>query len=115
MKRTLRVLLPMILLAMVIPATAPPQELNEKLLLDNNVVTVIQYTFPPGFRGEEHAAIANEFAYVLQGEFTVVTRGRGKRIVKNGEVEYADKGMIHFSLNESKAPAVVLVVVLKEP
>jgi hypothetical protein len=27
----------------------------------------------------------------------------------------ADKGTVHFSLNESKAPAVVVVVVLKEP
>jgi len=115
MKQTLRVLLAVVVLGVVMPATTPTQEVGEKLLLDNKVVTIIQYTFPPGFRGEEHAAIANEFAYVLEGEFTVVTQGRGKRIVKKGEVEYADKGTVHFSLNESKAPAVVVVVVLKEP
>ena len=62
-----------------------------------------QYVFPAGFRGEEHAAVADEFAYVLEGEFTVVTRGR-KQMVRRGEVEYASKGTMHMSLNESTKP-----------
>jgi quercetin dioxygenase-like cupin family protein len=61
--------------------------------LDNERVAVYEYVFPAGFRGEEHAAVADEFAYVLEGEFTVMTRGRGK--------------------NESKRPARVLVVLLQ--
>ena len=111
MKRIVPLLL---LVSLLAPAPAPTQEVGEKLLLDNEVVTVVQYTFPPGFRGDEHPASHNEFAYVVAGEFTVVTQGRGKRVVKKGEVEYAAKGTLHFSLNEAKKPAVVLVVLLKD-
>ena len=39
--------------------------------------------------------------------------GRGKRCC-GGEIEYASKGTVHMSLNESKKPARVLVVLLKE-
>ena len=109
-------------LAVVIPAggRAPlggaveAEEVAERALLDNARVTVVEYVFPAGFRGEEHAAIADEFAYVLDGEFAVVTKGAGKRVVRKGEIEYAGKGTIHYSLNETKRPARVLVVLLKE-
>jgi quercetin dioxygenase-like cupin family protein len=87
---------------------------TEKVMLDNERVTIYEYVFPAGFQGEEHAAIADELAYVLDGEFTVVTRGRGRRTIKAGEVEYARKGVLHLSLNETKTPARVLVVLLKE-
>ena len=90
------------------------QEAGEKRLLDNARVTVYEFTFPPGFRGEEHAAVADEFAYVLDGEFAVVTKGQGRRIVRKGEIEYASKGTVHNSANESRRPARVLVVLLKE-
>ena len=39
----------------------------------------MEYVFPPGFRGDEHEAPVDEFAYVLDGEFAVVTKGKGKR------------------------------------
>lgn len=93
---------------------AVAQEVAEKALLDNERLTMIELVFPAGFRGEEHAAVADEFAYVLEGEFAVVTKGKGKRVVRKGEVEYASKGTMHYSLNETKRPARVLVVLLKE-
>lgn len=93
---------------------ARAQEVGEKLLLDNDRVVVYEFVFPAGFRGEEHAAVANEFAYVLDGEFAVATTGRGKRTLKRGEVEYAAKGTIHASLNETSRPARILVVMLKD-
>ena len=34
--------------------------------------------------------------------------------ISRGEIEYAAKQTIHYSLNESKKPARVLVVLLKE-
>ncbi|MBI2493452.1 MAG: cupin domain-containing protein [Candidatus Rokubacteria bacterium] len=71
------------------------QEVGEKRLLDNERVAVYEFTFPPGFKGEAHAAVADEFAYVLDGEFGVLTKGQGKRIVKKGEIEYASKGTVH--------------------
>jgi quercetin dioxygenase-like cupin family protein len=95
-------------------SVAVAQEVGEKRLLDNERVTIVELAFPAGFRGEEHAAVADEFAYVLEGEFAVVTQGKGKRVVRPGEVEYASKGTVHYSLNETKKPARVLVVLLKE-
>ncbi len=89
-------------------------DVAERALLDNDGVTLMEYTFPAGFKGDEHAAIADEFAYVLDGEFSVVTKGQGKRVLRKGELEYAAKGTLHYSLNESKRPARVLVVLLKE-
>jgi quercetin dioxygenase-like cupin family protein len=44
----------------------------------------------------------------------VVTKGTGKRVVRRGEVEWAPRGAVHYSLNETKKPARVLVVLLKE-
>ena len=87
---------------------------EEKKLLDNERVTLYEFVFPPGFKGDEHEASVDEFAYVLDGEFGVATKGKGKRVVRRGEVEWAPKGVIHYSVNESKRPARVLVVLLKE-
>jgi quercetin dioxygenase-like cupin family protein len=93
---------------------AAADQVGEKTLLDNDEVLVMEYVFPPGFRGDEHVAPVNEFAYVLEGEFAVVTKGKGKTVVKKGQVEYAPRGTVHYSLNDAKRPARVLVVLLKE-
>ena len=88
---------------------------EEQRLLNNDKVEMFEFVFPPGFRGDEHEAPVNELAYVVDGEFAVVTKGRGKRVVRRGEVEWASRGDVHYSPNESKKPARVLVVLLKEP
>lgn len=100
---------------MVAPGAGVGQgHVEEKKLLDNEQVTIYEFVFPAGFKGDEHEAPVNEFAYVLDGEFGVVTKGKGKRVVRRGEVEWAPKGVMHYSVNESKKPARVLVVLLKE-
>jgi quercetin dioxygenase-like cupin family protein len=109
-----RVSLAVWLVLILVPVSATTQDVGEKKVLDNDRVAVYEFVFPPGFKGEEHAAVADEFAYVLEGEFTVVTQGKGKQVVRRGEIEYAAKQTIHYSLNESKKPARVLVVLLKE-
>jgi quercetin dioxygenase-like cupin family protein len=98
----------------LVPASASTDGVGEKLILDNDRVAVYEYVFPAGFRGDEHAAVADEFAYVMEGQFTVVTKGRGKAVLRAGEIEYASRGTVHMSLNESRKPARVLVVLLKE-
>jgi len=90
-------------------------QVEEKRLLNNDRVEIFEFVFPAGFRGDEHEAPVNELAYVVDGEFAVVTKGRGKRVVRRGEVEWASRGDVHYSANESKKPARVLVVLLKEP
>jgi quercetin dioxygenase-like cupin family protein len=103
-----------ITLLLLAPATGRSDQVEEKKLVDNARVLVMEYVFPPGFRGDEHEAPVDEFAYVLDGEFAVVTKATGKRVVRRGELEWAPRGAIHYSLNETKKPARVLVVLLKE-
>ena len=74
-------------------------------------LTMIESVFPAGCTGGG-CAVADEFAYVLQEE--QLSRRQGKRVVRPGEVEYASKGTVHYSLNETKKPARVLVVLLKD-
>jgi quercetin dioxygenase-like cupin family protein len=109
-----RVSLALLACLLLLPASATTQDVGEKTLLDNDRIAVYEFVFPPGFRGEEHAAVADEFAYVLDGEFAVVTRGKGTHVVRRGELEYAARQTVHYSLNTSKKPARVLVVLLKE-
>ncbi|HET7343326.1 MAG TPA: cupin domain-containing protein [Methylomirabilota bacterium] len=89
-------------------------QVEEKRVLSNEAVEVMEFVFPPGFKGEEHEAPASELGYVLDGELAVVTRGRGKQVVHRGEAVWASRGDVHYSLNESKKPARLLVVLLKE-
>jgi quercetin dioxygenase-like cupin family protein len=85
-----RVVLGVVLGVLVLlPGGGGSQEVGQRTLLDNAQVTVMEFVFPPGFRGEEHAAGAHEFAYVVEGEFAVVTRGQGKRALRPGELEWA--------------------------
>ena len=93
---------------------AGPAQVEDRRLLDNDRVAIHEFVFPPGFRGEEHEAPVDEFAYVVEGELGVVTKGRGKRVVRAGEVEWAPRGIVHYSVNESTKPARVVVVLLKE-
>jgi quercetin dioxygenase-like cupin family protein len=109
----------LVLVAIFVPASgrdggmAAAHE-GDKTLLDNDQVMVMEIVFPAGFKGEEHEAPVNELAYVLDGEFAVVTKGKGKTVVRKGQVEYAPKGTVHYSVNETRRPARVLVVFLKE-
>jgi quercetin dioxygenase-like cupin family protein len=100
-------------LILFVPASGPTADVEQKTLIDNDKVMVVEFVFPVGFRGEEHEAPVEEFAYVIDGEFAVVTKGKGKNVVRRGEVEWAPRGVVHYSVNESKKPARVLVVLLK--
>jgi quercetin dioxygenase-like cupin family protein len=95
------------------PVPGPSAPVEERKVLENDKVMVMEFVFPPGFRGEEHEAPVDEFAYVLDGEFSVITKGKGKQRVRAGEIEWAPKGVVHYSANETKKPARVLVVLLK--
>jgi quercetin dioxygenase-like cupin family protein len=98
---------------LVVPAAGPGAGAEQRVLVDNERVMVVEFVFPAGFRGEEHEAPVDEFAYVIDGEFAVVTKGKGTRVVRRGEVEWAPRGVVHYSVNETTKPARVLVVLLK--
>jgi quercetin dioxygenase-like cupin family protein len=109
-----RIVLAVILaLFLFAPVRGTTAQVEEKKLVENDRVLVMEFVFPAGFRGEEHEAPVDEFAYVLEGEFAVITKGKGKQRVRAGELEWAPKGVVHYSVNETKKPARVLVVLLK--
>jgi quercetin dioxygenase-like cupin family protein len=107
-------LVAVLLVLLAAPGVGPGGQVGEKRLVENERVTVVEFVFPPGFRGDEHVAPVDEFAYVIEGEFSVVTKGKGTQRVRAGEVEWAPKGVVHYSMNETKKPARVLVVLLKD-
>ena len=121
-KRTavLGMLAVLVAVVVVVPAASrrggvvDADELQDRKLVDNERVLVMEYVLPPGFKGDEHEVPVDEFAYVIDGEFSVVTKGKGKTVVHTGQVEWASKGTIHYSVNETKKPARMLVVLLKE-
>jgi quercetin dioxygenase-like cupin family protein len=113
MTATRTVLVALVALA-VCGGLAAADDSGDRTLLDNDRVLVMEYVFPPGFKGDEHQVPVDEFAYVLEGEFAVITKGKGKTVVRKGQVEWAPKGAIHYSVNDTKRPARVLVVMLKE-
>jgi len=100
-------------MALALILVAPTAGAEQTVLVDNDRVLVVEFVFPAGFRGEEHEAPVDELAYVIDGEFAVVTKGKGTRVVRRGEVEWAPRGVVHYSVNETTKPARVLVVLLK--
>src|SRR5207244_10399584 len=54
-----RLSLPVLLFLLLVPASATTQDAGEKKVLDNDRVAVYEFVFPPGFKGEEHAAVAD--------------------------------------------------------
>ena len=108
-----------LLLLLLVPSTAGPHGgVTERVLLDNARLTVTEYEFPAGFKGEPHAAVAHELAYVIDGEFTVLMLGPDRKVVRRvlraGDVDYAEKGTLHSSHNVGDRPARVVVVLLKD-
>ena len=93
----------LLLFILLSPAPGPSAQVEERKVLENERVLVMEYVFPPGFRGEEHEAPVDEFAYVLDGEFAVITKGKGKQRVRAGEIEWAPKGVVHYSANEPRS------------
>jgi len=54
-----------VLLLASCPPRQPTQDVGEKTCSTTTASPVYEFFFPPGFKGEEHAAVADEFAYVL--------------------------------------------------
>jgi quercetin dioxygenase-like cupin family protein len=87
---------------------------EEKKLLDNERLTLYEFVFPPGFKGDEHEAPADEFAFGARGGVRRGDQGQGQAGGPPGRGRVGPQGAVHYSVNESKKPARVLVVLLKE-
>jgi quercetin dioxygenase-like cupin family protein len=94
--------------------TANAQKITDKVLLDNEWVTVTEVTVPPGVAGGAHPSPAPEIGYVLEGTLTVITMTEGKTIQKAGELKWIPADVIHKVQNDDRRPAKVLVINLKK-
>ena len=73
----------MLLLA---PATSRSDQVEEKKLIDNAEVLVMEFVFPPGFRGRRaRGAGRTSSPTCSRGSLRVVTKGTGKRVVRRGK------------------------------
>ncbi|HLC40018.1 MAG TPA: cupin domain-containing protein [Methylomirabilota bacterium] len=94
--------------------TANAQKITDKVLLDNEWVTVTEVTFPPGVAGDAHPTPAPEIGYVLEGALIVTTMTEGKSVQKAGEIKWIPADVIHKVQNDERRPARVLVINLKK-
>jgi quercetin dioxygenase-like cupin family protein len=94
--------------------TANAQGITEKVLLDNEWVTVAEVTVPPKAAGGAHANPGPEMGYLLEGTLTVTTVPEGKRVQKTGEVLWLPADTLHKIQNDQSVPAKALVILLKK-
>ena len=93
---------------------AGAQGITEKVLLDNEWVTISEVVVPPGVAGGAHATPGHEIGYLLDGALTVTTMTEGKTVQKSGEVKWLPADTIHKIENDERRPAKVLVILLKK-
>ena len=54
--------------------------------VEGKEVIIKHFDIPPGFVGGKHYHPAPVFVYVLEGEFTIETEGKGRQTFKAGEL-----------------------------
>ena len=64
---------------------------------------------PNGARSGRHTHPGEEVAYVLEGEIILAVQGKPPRTLKPGDTFFVEKSRIHETINESGAPAKILV------
>ena len=95
------------------PAQAPTMKrtvlLKEDLAMPGQELVQAIVDLPNGARSGRHTHPGEEVAYVLEGEIILAVQGKPPRTLKAGDTFFVEKGRIHETLNESGAPAKILV------
>src|SRR5215471_20568040 len=83
--------------------------LKEDLAVPGQELVQAIVDLPNGVRSGRHTHPGEEVAYVLEGEIILAVQGKPPRTLKAGDTFFVEKGRIHETLNESGAPAKILV------
>jgi quercetin dioxygenase-like cupin family protein len=97
-------------------ATVSSQQLfAEPLAGDDSKEVIAQtYTFPPGAVLPWHIhPDAQEFAYVIEGDFTFDRADRAPQEMKAGGAEYLPPNIVHRGMNKGDTPVKLFVVRIK--
>ena len=77
--------------------------------VQETVVSIVE--FGPGSAAPWHLHPgAQELLYVMEGNLTIEVEGRGKKVVKMGEVEAIPAEFVHLARNESASAAAKALV-----
>jgi len=83
--------------------------LKEDLAMPGQELVQAIVDLPNGARSGRHTHPGEEVAYVLEGEIILAVQGRPPRTLKAGDTFFVEKSRIHETINESGAPAKILV------
>ncbi|MBI4841250.1 MAG: cupin domain-containing protein [candidate division NC10 bacterium] len=101
-----------LLFGCLLAARASADEIDDKVVLDNQSVQVVLLTFPPGSVAEQHVNPEAELGIILEGQLTLITPN-GREVLKPGAVRWLPPGTPHESRNEGKAPVKMWALLLK--
>ncbi len=95
------------------PAQAPAMKrtvlLKEDLAMPGQELVQAIVDLPNVARSGRHTHPGEEVAYVLEGEIIIAVQGKPPRTLKAGDTFFVEKSRIHETINESGAPAKILV------
>jgi quercetin dioxygenase-like cupin family protein len=98
------------------PGTVTSQQLFvEPLAGDDSKEVIAQtYVFPPGAVLPWHIhPNAQEFAYVIEGDFTFERADRAPQAIQAGGAEYLPPNTVHRGMNKSDKPVKLFVLRIK--
>ena len=92
---------------------ASAQEIQDRIVLDNDSLQVWFLIFPPGSISEQHASAEPELGLILEGELTLITPS-GREVLKPGDVRWLAPYTPHEARNEGTVPVKMWALTLKK-
>jgi len=102
-----------LLMGGLLTAHASAEEIEDKVVLDNDSIVVWFLTFPPGSVSEMHANAEPELGIILAGELVLITPS-GREVLKPGDVRWLAPYTPHEARNEGNVPAKMWALTLKK-
>jgi quercetin dioxygenase-like cupin family protein len=101
-----------VLIGRVTTAQAPPGQIDEQELLNNDSVRVVLVTYQPGADSDLHLNLGPEITIVQEGELALYAKG-GREILRPRSAHRLPEITAHLARNEGERPARFWSVLLK--
>lgn len=93
-------------------AQAPPGQIEEHVVLNNDSVRIVLITYPPGADSDLHLNLGPEITVVQGGELTLYAQGR-REVLGAGAAHWLPDGTAHLARNEGTLPVRFWSLLLK--